>query len=625
MSGLFVDNHILWKDNESKLAPSPVELSELIAMKDSMGDLLSLSASALPLYPKAKILFNRDNHTFKLHISCNHKGVDIDVPCINGRFLNYLVCGSLWKRVAGIDGLNQAILDEHIDNPESFSIGSYLSINKKLDSFFAGIPFTNISQDELKNIPDLTKENPASFINAKLYKYQETGLAWLDFMSSSQCGGILADEMGLGKTLQIISLVALKIKEGSNGPFLIVAPVSLIENWRREFKKFAPQVETYIHFGASRTGYFKNLAAHQVVITAYTTLVNDQSVFNPIKWECVFLDEAQAIKNPSAQRTLAVKSLQRKSSFCISGTPFQNHMLDIWSLVDFVMPNYLGSKSDYLARFEDDLDGARQIEPIITPIMLRRTVEEVANDLPDKILIPQAIVMDSLEADIYERIRQETLQEYSSKKTATLPLISRLRQCSANPVLVDSGLGNDLSRYSAKYQRLLEIVEEIVYKREKVIVFTSFVRMIELMQKDLAIRFEIPTYSIYGQTETKERQAIIDRFTEIDGSSVLIINPNAAGTGLNIVAANHVIHYTPEWNPAIEDQATARAYRRGQVKNVFVYHLFYANTVEDFMANKIATKRDMIEEAIVGSKGECQTIQDIVAALSLSPKEDSHG
>ena len=623
MNGFIIDKNLLWKTN-SKGEPSElVLLDNMFALHDSMGDLFPLSPSALPLYPNAKICFDPTSRTFRLNLFCSFNGKTIGVPYVNKSFSNYLVVGNNWKRIIGVDSLNQAISDNGISNPESFSIGEYLSINKNLESFFSGIPFENVSPEEIKSVPELVHEGPNDFINAKLYKYQEAGLAWLDFMSSSKCGGILADEMGLGKTLQIISLIALRVKNGSKGPFLIVAPVSLIENWRREFKKFAPQIETYVHFGAHRTGYYKNLEIHQVVVTSYTTLINDQSVFSPIQWEAVFLDEAQAIKNPTACRTTAVKSLQRKSSFCISGTPFQNHMLDIWSLVDFAIPDYLGDKCDYLSRFEDNIDGARQIEPFITPIMLRRTVEEVANDLPQKIDVPQAIVMDTVEANVYERVRQETLAEYGSKKTATLPLISRLRQCSANPILVDKSLGNDPSQFSAKYQRLLDILEEIVYKKEKVIIFTSFIKMIELMESDLAIRFEVPTFSIYGKTETKERQMIIDKYSDIVGSAILIINPNAAGTGLNIVAANHVIHYTPEWNPATEDQATARAYRRGQNKNVFIYRLFYANTVEDFMANKIETKRDMIEQAVVGSKGESQTIQEIIAALALSPKEET--
>jgi SNF2 family DNA or RNA helicase len=250
--------------------------------------------------------------------------------------------------------------------------------------------------------------------------------------------------------------------------------------------------------------------------------------------------------------------------------------------------------------------------------MLRRNVADVAKDLPELIDVPEPLRMSDQEAQTYEEIRQQTIKEYGGKNV-TLPVLSKLRMCCAHPLLLDAAFSQDPASTSIKYLRLCEIISHIVERNEKAIIFTSYVKMIQILCKDLHTRFTIPTDSIYGAVPADERQAIIDKFSNIQGSAVLVLNPNAAGTGLNITAANHIIHYTLEWNPAVEDQATARAYRRGQKKTVFVHRLFYADTVEEFVNKKIENKRMISEEAVVGTDGTEQSVNDIVAALNASP------
>lgn len=454
---------------------------------------------------------------------------------------------------------------------------------------------------------------PAS-LNATLYGYQRTGFAWLCGIAGEGLGCILADEMGLGKTLQIIALLVRE--QGSGAPCLVVAPATLLENWRREIARFAPGLSTELHRGHERTGFPKKLRSHDVVITSYETAVRDMAMLQTIDWNVVVLDEAQAIKTPAAQRTIAIKQLPRRIGIPVTGTPLENRLRDLWSLMDFAVPGLLGSLTDFEARYADSVDDAGSLEPLVTPLILRRRVAEVAADLPERIEIPQPIELSPECAMRYDALRAEIAAQYGS--AASLVALTKLRMFCAHPLLLDSGAA-DPAIHSTKYVRLCEVLDEIFAVGEKVLIFTSYTTMADILVTDIAARFRVPCELIDGRTPVVRRQAIVDRFGELSGAAALVLNPKAAGTGLNITAANHVVHYNLEWNPAVEDQGTARAHRRGQTLPVTVHRLFHSGTVEEVIDQRMQRKRALASTAVVGTEGEDQDLADIVRALQLSP------
>lgn len=455
--------------------------------------------------------------------------------------------------------------------------------------------------------------NAGKKFQGKLFPYQQDGLNWLSYINDQNIGCILADEMGLGKTIQIIALIVEKHRE--KRPNLIVAPATLLENWKREIQKFSSGVNLLVHIGHSRSGTASNFIEFDIIITSYETLTRDKYMMKKVSWDIVVLDEAQAIKNPDAMRTIAVKMMPRRTAIAVTGTPFQNNYIDLWSLSDFVIPGLLGKKSNFEKEFSMELTDATRIEPLISPILLRRKVDDVAKDLPKKIIISQPLEMTKREADGYEKFRTSIYEQY--KNNATLVALSALRMYCAHPALVDEGTIN-LTESSVKYRRLLEIVEEIFSQNEKVIIFSSWQKMINYLKFDLANRFGVYTNFIDGQVEVKNRQPIVDSFNNLKNPGALILNPIAAGVGLNITGANHVIHYNLEWNPAVEEQATARAYRRGQKKNVFIHRLYYINTVEEVINQRLEMKKEFASLAVIGHEGKND--QDyLLNALTISP------
>ena len=437
-------------------------------------------------------------------------------------------------------------------------------------------------------------------------------------MLSESGGCILGDEMGLGKTMQVISVI-LAHQSQATMPTLVVAPISLLANWEREISKFAPSLKVKVHHGATRISNYRDFRPYDVVVTSYSTVVSDIHMMNMIEWDLVVLDEAQNIKNPYSQRTKACKALHRKASIAVSGTPFENHVSDIWSLTDFALPKLLGTLQDYNEAISDDVEGGERIEPILTPLMIRRLVKDVAQDLPEKIVSSQPVQMSEQECIQYKAYL-DSIMEGFDENSVNLGMLQKLRIYCTHPFATMEGtFWGDPAEVSIKYQRLCEIVGEIVELGEKVIVFTSYKKMFDVFKKDIPERFGVKLWCINGETPVDERQSIVDSFNKLTTSAMLVLNPRAAGTGLNITGANHVIHYNLEWNPSLEDQATARAYRRGQTKTVFIYRLYYKDTVEEIVNERIERKRDIAAIAIVGNDGISQDRKDILAALILIP------
>lgn len=452
-------------------------------------------------------------------------------------------------------------------------------------------------------------------LQADLYPYQKDGVHFLKLIADQGLGCILGDEMGLGKTIQVITLM-LAEKTVGRGPSLVISPATLLENWRRELGLFAPSLAVRIHAGPDRAGIASRLAGFDVVVTSYDTALRDEPLLSSIPWNLLALDEAQNIRNPDARRTVAVKGLPRRISVAITGTPVENRLTDLWSLSDFALPGLLGSRDGFERVFADTEADAAGLAPIVAPILLRRRVRDVARDLPERIDVAQPLSMSRAMAEDYERTRLEALAEYG--KSGSLVALQRLRMFCTHPALIGSWR-DDPADGMPKYQRLLELLEEIFQQGEKCLIFTSYTGMTDIFRADLPQRFPGCFFSfIDGRVPVPERQQTVDDFSAVTTGGALFLNPKAAGVGLNITAANHVIHYNPEWNPALEDQASARAYRRKQQRPVTIHQMFFADSVEELVVGRLALKRGLAEHAATGHDGDA-TVSEVMQALQISP------
>lgn len=456
---------------------------------------------------------------------------------------------------------------------------------------------------------------PVEGLAATLYPYQVGGIAFLKLIAEQGVGCILADEMGLGKTLQVIALLLIE-RNSSLRPSLVVAPATLLENWRREFSHFAPGLSVHVHAGALRPGVAEKLTGFDITIVSYETVVRDELLLADIPWNVVALDEAQNIKNPAAQRTVAVKRLPRRVSVAVTGTPVENRLDDLWSLADFALPGLLGDIAGFRKEFLDGVPDAARLAPIVAPLLLRRRVTEVAQDLPAKIEIPQPLQMTRALAEGYEKLRQETLAEYGP--AGGLVATTRLRLYCTHPSLAGDW-SNDPAFEMPKYLRMLEILEEIFSAGEKALIFSTYQGMVDMLMKDIPRRFKGGFFRfIDGRIDVPSRQLAVDAFFSCASPGALFLNPKAAGTGLNITAANHVIHYNPEWNPALTDQASGRAYRRKQERPVTIHHLFFVDTVEEVIRGRADFKRQIAGAAVTGHDGSSDPSL-IARALQMSP------
>ncbi len=563
-------------------------------------------------------LVNGDDGAIRLDIFALRNGTKVPVDIVDGHIIDHCVSDGVWFYLSGnVVDIQDTLVSCGVTSSGQISMRQYLKlVEHDLRSDYrqlnnrVSISALDAPINENEDVPDTLK--------ATLFPYQKTGYLWLKYMLEETQGCILGDEMGLGKTMQVITEL-LHLKEEGSLPAIVVAPISLLINWKRECAKFAPSLNTFIHHGANRTGNYRDLLGYDVVVTSYTTVVSDLHMLNMINWSMVVLDEAQSIKNPDSARSRACKSIRRTRSLAVSGTPFENHVTDIWSIVDFIQPGLLGTLGRYNEIITDDVAGGERIEPILSPLMIRRLVNDVAKDLPEKVVSAIPLQMSDEEGEQYSKYRDELLSEYNAENI-TLGMLQMLRIYCTHPyaALKTPYVGNPAD-VSIKYQRFCEIIEEIVSRNEKVIVFTSYKMMFDIFKNDIPSRFGIPLWSINGETPVEERQAIVDTFNANDGAAMLALNPRAAGTGLNITGANHVIHYNLEWNPSLEDQSTARAYRRGQQKTVFVYRLYYEGTIEEVVNDRIERKRDIAATAIIGTDGTNQDREDIIKALNMVP------
>ena len=476
--------------------------------------------------------------------------------------------------------------------------------------------------ERLRRERETRERLPAPPLSIDLYPYQKEALDWLRFCHENELGCLLADDMGLGKTATVIAFLAAVRDQRPN---LVVCPATLLENWSREFRKFCPELPIFIHHGRLRLSPERPLQPGVTVITSYGLFRNDRRFLQRIPWNVVALDEAGEIKNPDSGVGRACREYRASCKVAMTGTPFENHPLDLWSLLEFVEPGYLGDRETFMNSYgraiEDGSSAATtELEKRVKLLSMRRLKSEVRKDLPEKIEIDQPVSMPPDERLLHEQAIEHALLRHE-REGSHPNLMTPLRQLCCHPSLLAPENDSDPSLRCAKYRKLVFLLGQIAKRNEKVLVFASFVRILDMFEQDLPTRLGVTVHRIDGGVPPNRRQAVIDAFSAERGSSVMILNPRAAGVGLNLVAANHVVHYSREWNPAREDQATDRAYRIGQTKDVLVHYLRYENSIEQVMADRLQGKRGISEELIRVSGEKNSQRETLLEALELLPED----
>jgi superfamily II DNA or RNA helicase len=481
-------------------------------------------------------------------------------------------------------------------------------------------------------------------LQATLRGYQRQGVQWLARTTSAGFGALLADDMGLGKTLTVI---AFRLSRESAGPSLVVCPASLVVNWEREFARFAPGVTLRRYHATGRS--LDGLAPGEVVVTTYGTLLRDAGALAEVPWDLVVADEAQQVKNPRSQAARALRLLRPAARVAVTGTPVENSLSELWAILDWTNPGLFGSLTAFRERFGRaaereaaeavadrdaaeavaDRDAARRLGRLIAPFVLRRrkTDPDVAPELPDKVVNDRYVELSREQATLYQAATAQALERIAAsngleRRGQVLRLLQSLRQICNSPAhfLHESPDGWDAARQahrSGKLAVLEELMEAVVLTGDAALIFTGYVSMGHLIRAHLAAR-GIYAQFLHGGVPVATRQQIVDRFQSGDGDA-LVLSVRAAGTGLNLTRAGHVIHFDRPWNPAVEDQATDRAHRLGQRRLVEVHHLIVEGTVEDRIAGLLARKRELTEAVLTGGQTALTELSDseLSALVSL--------
>lgn len=445
---------------------------------------------------------------------------------------------------------------------------------------------------------------------AELRDYQIQGVQWMQQLAHLHLNGILADDMGLGKTLQSIAHILLEKENGrSDSPTLVVAPTSVVTNWQKEIQKFAPQLRTLRIEGARRHSLFLEIPKVDVVLTSYALIARDLAHYKNFEFHLLFLDEAQYIKNPSAKVTQAISKLNSQHRICLSGTPVENNLTEFWSLMNVLMPSLFSTKEHFnqFYRYPIERDENEQrlneLQRRVSPLLLRRTKNEVAKELPPKTEINHFIELEDQQKDLYEAIRatmnskiRQTVAQRGIEKSQFffLEALLKLRQICCHPHLHDQKL---ITAKSSKFEFLFELLETLLLEDRKVLIFSQFTSMLEIISNELDA-LKIKHLMLTG--ETKDRAQLVDKF-QSGSYPIFLISLKAGGTGLTLTAADTVIHYDPWWNPAVEAQATDRAYRIGQDKPVFVHKLYCKDTVEEKILSLQTNKAHLSKSLLTGA------------------------
>jgi len=467
---------------------------------------------------------------------------------------------------------------------------------------------------KLKDFKGIEKVEPSVNLQAKLREYQSFGLDWLHFLHTFKFGGILADDMGLGKTVQTLAFLQLLKEKGVlHKPSLIIMPTSLIGNWKNEIKKFTPDLTFLELYGADRAENFHLIDQYDIILTTYSLAQRDEEKYLKEHFEYIILDEAQKIKNPNTKLAIAIKHFKSSYKLALSGTPIENHLGELWSIFDFLMCGFLDNlktfKAFYQVPVEKEYDMKRRalLNKKIAPFILRRTKNEVVQELPPKTEVVKRAVFGTKQAKLYENIRitmESKVREavkgkgLSRSHITILDALLKLRQVCCDPSLLKVDAVKEVKK-SAKLEMFLELIESLHAENKKVLVFSQFTSMLSILENEIK-KMKISYTKLTGAT--CKREEAIENFTKGD-ANIFLISLKAGGVGLNLVEADTVIHYDPWWNPAVENQATDRAYRIGQDKAVFVYKLIVEDSIEEKIL-KLQERKKSLQEGIYKNNEE---------------------
>jgi len=513
------------------------------------------------------------------------------------------------------------------------SVNEVLRVGLGLESEKIGVPVVGFETSGW--LKDLLAENneqklneqkaPKGFVG-KLRPYQERGLSWLSFLHQLGMGACLADDMGLGKTVQLLALLMLdrqslgKKASQQHAPTLLVCPMSVVGNWQREASRFAPSLKVQVHHGAERLTdkeFVEEAQKADLVVTTYGLATRDQALLSEITWGRLVLDEAQNIKNPDTKQTKAIRSFAVQSRIALTGTPVENRLSELWSIMEFLNPGLLGSASNFGKQFSTpieryrDKEKATLLKQLTQPFILRRlkTDKNIIQDLPEKIEMKVFCNLTSEQASLYQAVVDEMMQKIEKseeksieRKGMVLATLMKLKQVCNHPVQMLQD-GSSVAERSGKLARLEELIEEILAAGDRVLCFTQFAEMGKMLKIHLQEKFGCEILFLQGSTSKKARDQMVARFQSDTGPAIFILSLKAGGVGLNLTAAQHVIHFDRWWNPAVEAQATDRAFRIGQTKNVQVRKFVCIGTIEEKIDLLIEQKKELADNIVGTGEG----------------------
>jgi SNF2 family DNA or RNA helicase len=474
----------------------------------------------------------------------------------------------------------------------------------------------------------------------ELRPYQKRGYSWLQFLSETGLGACLADDMGLGKTVQTLAL-AQRDWQRHHRPLLLLCPTSVTGNWLREAQRFTPELPVLLHHGADRArgdALRASIEESALVITSYSLVHRDSATLGEISWRGVVLDEAQNIKNSETKQARAARALHAGFRIALTGTPVENNVGDLWSIMEFLNPGLLGSAESFRKRFylpiqmERDPSATERLHKLTRPFILRRLKSDksIIADLPEKNEMKVFCTLTKEQASLYQAVVQdveETMKDAEGieRKGLILATLTRLKQVCDHPALF-LGDRSELSERSGKLTRLTEMLGEAISVSDRALVFTQYAEMGKLLQTHLAEHLGVETLLLYGGTPRAQRDAMVERFqNEENGPAIFVLSLKAGGTGLNLTRANHVFHFDRWWNPAVENQATDRAYRIGQTKNVQVHKLICAGTLEEKIDAMIETKQQLASSVVGSGEGWLTELSDTQLTDLFALRADAVG
>ena len=541
-----------------------------------------------------------------------------------GRFVKLPDAGWVELDIRAVSQAHEAMADLGLENlsanPQKVSMEQAAHLDEEALKRFGDSNEAKLLRKRLADFEGIPEVKLPSGVDAELRPYQKEGFSFLCHLTQMHLGGILADDMGLGKTLQTLTWLTWLHQRNSKNPkpALVICPASVLHNWRRESNRFAPHLRVLVlESGSARHNLRKQIPQHDLIVTNYALLRRDLEALQKFSFGALILDEAQFIKNPTAQVTQSVKQLKADQRLALTGTPLENRLLDLWSITDFVQPSYLGSQEHFSQTYDVRGEGEegeaaqriarRRLSSKLRPLMLRRLKRQVAKDLPERIEVRRDCELSDEQRKLYlaelRRSRDQIMQAVAEKglmksKIHVLAALTRLRQICCHPRLV----GSDTA--SGKTETLMELLEPLLEEGQKVLVFSQFVQMLKLMEAECTTK-GIPTHILTG--ESKDRQEIVQAFQNDARPGVFLLSLRAAGTGLNLTTASYVILYDPWWNPAVEAQAIDRSHRIGQTRTVHAYRLIAPGTVEEKIWELQQRKAQTISD-VLGEEGFARSL-----------------